>query len=341
MRPELTPLFQLNLLVHLSLPYPEGTNLYPYFYKKGYTINQIEKSIPVEPRSVKRFKENFEPKKLVTPEVILYNEERKEYLLIECKVQNFHVDWSHHGTKQAAGYMSLTPNYLKEVFALENKSEIDTKVIYGVKQNDEQEMFHTLQSISKTVKEVLGHVIEHDTFGIGISHEGVHLTVRENGMLKRIKVLNEKVLFGNNPLIYMIPVDINGQLEKENKEILQVQVRNALRGIIGKNIGPQQFSFSSTLVCEKINPVWEKLPSKFKKKMKRWVHDYVREIIDQIIPMGIDISINQQNYFFESVDEKGMKTVRTFLLSERFLETGQNTFNDDEQITIDEFLDTI
>lgn len=340
MRGELTPLFQLNLLIHLSLPYPNGSNFYPYFNRKGYTVKQIEKSIPLEPGSIKKLKEIFEPKKAVTPEVVLYNDISKEYLLIECKVQNFNVDWSQHGTRQAAGYLSLTPSYLKDFFALESKSKIDTKIIYGVNQNNQQELLDTLQRISKTVRKTLGHVMQHDTFGIEVEPNGLYLNVRNGKSVDRIRIINEKTLL-NNALIYIIPVDINGQLEKENKDILQTQVRNAIRSVIGKNIGSQPFSFNSTKICEKINPVWEQLPPAFKKKMRRWVHNYIKEIINQITLIGIDVTMEEQNYSFSSVDEKKVKSVRKFLISEKFLVSGQHIFDDSEQMTFDEFIDIV
>ncbi|PGT84625.1 MULTISPECIES: hypothetical protein [Bacillaceae] len=340
MRTELTPLFQLNLLIHLSLPYPEGSSLNPYFNRQGYSLKQIEKTIPLDLGSIKKLKGICEPKKAVTPEVVLYKDSDKEYLLIECKVQDFDVDWTHHGTRQAAGYLSLPLDHLKNFFGLESKAKINTKVIYGVNQQKEQHMFETLQSISEKVKDTLGHAMKHDTFGIEIKPDGLYLSVRNGEELESHRVINEKTLL-NNALIYIIPVDINGQLEKENGEILQTQVRNSIRSVIGKNIGPQPFSFNSTSICEKINPVWGQLPVPFKKKMRRWVHNYIKEIIEQIVQMGINVTVHEQNYSFTSVEEKKIKNVRRYLLSDRFLETGQNIFENFEQLTIDEFLDVV
>lgn len=337
---ELTPLFQLNLLIHLSLPYPKGSNFYPYFNRQGYTLKQIEKPIPLEPGSIKKLKGICEPKKSVTPEVVLYKDSNKEYLLIECKVKDFDVDWTHHGTRQATGYLSLTSNYLKDFFGLESKSKINTKIVYGVNQQKEPKMFETLQLISETVKSKLGHAMQHDTFGIEIKSDGLYLSVRNGEKLESHKVINEKILL-NNALIYIIPVDINGQLEKENEDILQMQVRNSLRSVIGKNIGTQPFSFNSTSICEKINPVWGQLPAPFKKKMRRWIHNYIKEVIEQIVQMGVNVTVHEQNYSFTSVEEKKLKNIRRYLLSGKFLETGQHIFENFEQMTIDEFLDMI
>lgn len=340
MKVELNPLFQLNLLIHLSLPYPDGSNFYPYFNRKGFVVKQIEKSIPLEPGSINKLKAIIEPQKTVTPEVVLFNSKSKEYLLIECKMKNFNVDWSQHGTRQAVGYLSLTPSYLKDFFALESKTEINTKVIYGVNQvnqNNQQEMFDTLQCISEAVEETLGYVMEHDAFGIEITPKGLFLNVRKGGKVDNVRIIKENALL-NNALIYIIPVDINGQLDQENKEVLQTQVRNSIRSVLGKSIGTQPFSFNSTKICKKINPVWEQLPPAFKKKMRRWVHNYIKEIISQINLMGIDIEIEGQNYSFAAVDEKKVKSVRKFLISDAFLETGKNIFDETEQMTIDEFI---
>lgn len=337
---ELNPLFQLNLLIHLSLPYPRGSNFYPYFNRKGYTLKQIEKPISLEPEKIKILKELFEPKKAVTPEVVLYKDSNNEYLLIECKVQNFDIDWTHHGTRQAAGYLSLTPEHLKDFFGLESKSKINAKIMYGVNQQNQQKLTTTLDAISKTIMDKLGQVMQHDVFGIEVKSDGLYLTVRDGKKLDSYKVINERALL-NNSLIYIVPVDINGQLEKENEDILQTQVRNSLRSVIGKNIGSQPFSFNSTSICEKINPVWGQLPAPFKKKMRRWVHNYIKEIIEQIVQMGVSITIHEQNYSFASVDDKKVKSVRRYLLSDRFLGTGSLIFENYEQMTIDEFLDVV
>lgn len=340
MKTELSPLFQLNLLIHLSLPYPNGSNFYPYFNRHGYKLKHIEKPIPLEPVNIKKLSEVIGKKKAVTPEVILYKDNEQEYLLIECKVRNFDVDWSHHGTKQAAGYLSLTPNHLKDFFGLESKSKISAKIVYGVTQQKKQKMSHTLQSISEIVKEKLGHAMNHEIFGIEIKSDGLYLTVKEGKNVESYKVIKEKALL-NNSLIYIVPVDINGQLEKENEDILQTQIRNSLRSVIGKNIGSNPFSFNSKEICERINPVWGQLPAPFKQKMKRWVHNYIKEIIEQIAQMGIKVTVHEQNYMFASVEEKKVNSVRRYLLSERFLETGQHIFENTEQMTMDDFLEVI
>ncbi|PGT81548.1 hypothetical protein [Bacillus sp. AFS040349] len=337
---DLNPLFQLNLLIHLCLPYPKGSNFYPYFNRKGYTLKQIEKPISLEPSSIKILKELFEPKKAVTPEVVLYKDSNNEYLLIECKVQNFDVDWTHHGTRQAAGYLSLTSERLKDFLGLESKSKINAKIMYGVSQQNQKKLTTTLDSISNIIKDKLGQVMQHDVFGIEVKTDGLYLSVLEGEKLDSYKVINEKALL-NKSLIYIVPVDINGQLEKENEDILQTQVRNSLRSIIGKNIGSQPFSFNSTSICEKINPVWGQLPAPFKNKMKRWVHNNTKEVIEQIVQMGVSITIHEQNYSFGSVDDKKVKSVRRYLLSDRFIETGGHIFENSEQMTIDEFLDVV
>lgn len=340
MNTELTPLFQLNLLIHLSLPYPKDSIFYPYFNRKGYALKQIERPIPLEPRSIKILKELFDPKKAVTPEVVLYKDSNNEYLLIECKVQNFDIDWTHHGTRQAAGYLSLTPEHLKDFFGLESKSKIKSKIMYGVSQQNQRKLTATLDSISDTIMDKLGQVMQHDVFGLEVKSDGLYLTVRDGRKLDSYKVISDKALM-NKSIIYIVPVDINGQLEKENEDILQTQVRNSLRSMIGKNIGLQPFSFNSTSICEKINPVWGQLPSPFKKKMRRWVHNYIKEIIEKIVHMGIKVTIQEQNYSFESVDEKKVNSIRRYLISDSFLETGNHIFENYEQMTIDEFLDVI
>lgn len=243
-------------------------------------------------------------------------------------------------SKQAAGYLSLTPEHLKDFLGLESKSKIKAKIMYGVSQQNQQKLTNTLDSISEIIKGKLGQVMDHDVFGIEVKSEGLYLSVLNGEKLDRCKVINEKALL-NKSLIYIVPVDINGQLEKENEDILQTQVRNSLRSVIAKNIDSKPFSFNSTSICEKINPVWGQLPAPFKKKMKRWVHKYIKEIIEQIVQLGVSITIQELNYSFASIDDKKVISVRRYLLSDKFLETGNHIFENYEQMTIDEFLDVV
>ncbi|RAK15453.1 hypothetical protein B0I26_12123 [Anoxybacillus vitaminiphilus] len=337
---KLTPLFQLNFLIHLSLPYPDNSIFYPYFNRKGFKVKQIEQSIPLEKNSVKKLNKVFASKKMVTPEVVLYNDESKEYLLVECKVKPFNLDWNEHSTQQAAGYMSLSIDYLKWVFALQQKHNIKAQLIYSVEQGKEEEMFNTLTAINNTVQQILGYAMKYDAFGIGVKSDGIYLNFVNNKEAKNIKVANEKIL-SNHAVLYIIPVDINGQLDEENKHILETQVRNTLRSIIGKNVGPRSFSFNSIEICKKINPIWEQLPTHFKKKMKRWVHNYIKQVIEKISSMGIKVHVHEQNYSFPAINEQKTQAIRKFLISEKFIETGQDIFSEFEQITIDEFLDVV
>lgn len=339
MQEELTPLFQLNMLIHLSLPYPEDSNIYPYFNRQGYSIKQVEKTIPLDPANVKKLKTVCEPKKNVTPEVVLYNESKNEYILIECKVQSFEVDWSQHGTRQAAGYLSLTAEYLKEIFTLEKNVMIDSKIIYGVNHTQEQELFDSMQLVSDEVKGLLGHSLEHETLGMEINNSGLYLSTRKDKNMKKVKILDDQTI-KQRALIYIIPFDINGKMEEDSRELLKIQVRNSLRSLLGKNIGAKPFLFSSITICERINPVWKQLPPAFQKKLKRWVHTYIKEIISKIHSLGVDIVLNGQNYLVPAVTEKQIKTVRNFLTSEKFTETGQNIFSDANQMTIEDFLDS-
>jgi hypothetical protein len=201
-------------------------------------------------------------------------------------------------------------------------------------------MNKTLSQISKTVEDKLGHVLLHDTFSLEYKSDGLYLTIREDDKIESHKVINQKAL-KNDSLIYIVPVDVNGQMEEENEDILQTQVRNSLRSIIGKNVGSQQFSFNSTSICEKINPVWGQLPPAFKRKMRRWVHVYVKEIIEQLVKLGATVNIHEQNYTFAPLEDKIVKSIRRFLLSDKFLETGNDLFENYQQLTIDDFLEVV
>jgi len=331
----ITPLFQLNMLIHLSLPYPENSIINPYFFRKGYLIKKIEFPIPLNPHNVKKMNDICNSKKNVTPEIILFNPKSNEYALIECKVQSFKLDWSQHNTRQAAGYLSLTPEYISDLFQGHIKPGIQTKIYYAVASNHEKKLSNTLHVISNEVKKLLGYSLSHEVLGMKNDEQGLHLIEADSTEVKII----DKSTIQNNALLYLIPFDINGKIDEEGKEILKTQIRNVIRILVGKNIGGKPYSFTSNEICERINPVWHQLPIKFQNKVRKIVHKYIVELMEKISSQGIRITHDNQIYTIPTINKKQQKKISNFIFSDMFLNTGHTLFNDvNHQISMDEIL---
>lgn len=335
MIPSLTPLFQLNLLVHLSLPYPKNSFINPYFYRKGYELKKIEFSIPLDSKHVQRLNTICNSNKNVTPEVILYNPKTNEYALFECKVKSFQTDWTKHSTKQAAGYLTLTPEYINNLFSTQKRPDLTSKIYYGVDSISRNELNSTLIDIGSQVNGLIGHSLSHEVLGMLLDDEGLSLITDDNS---KIKIFDEEAAKANE-ILYLIPFDINGKFDDKGKEILKRQIRTTLRAQIGKSIGDNPFSFTSRDVCQRINPVWHQLPTKFQNKIRSLVHSYILEVIKKIRVLGITVTSNSQIYDFPAVQDRERKKLQNFLLSEAFLKIDSDSFNNSSyQISMEDII---
>ncbi|MFC5775853.1 hypothetical protein [Ectobacillus antri] len=334
---ELTPLLQLNLFVHMSLEYPEQSGFYPYLREKGYVIKAIEASIPVNPKNYNALSKHVKVNQIVTPEMILEHNRTGELMLLECKVNSFDVDFEHTASKQAIGYLSLEPDYLAEFMGTNQNREAKAHLIYATDEEYADQLRETLGTLQEKTINIIGDSLDYEVLGMEISEEGCFIVKTSSKGLEKIKITNYSAL-QKGAVLYIVPFEPNSKIDEYGKVVLERQVRNSLRVFIGKYIGYQEFSFNSTTICEDINPVWSKLPSYFKKKIRRLVHNYILDVARELNHLGLKILAENQVYRVPMVDRKIASRVRRFLLSEKFVGVGEENFNELEQLTIDDFL---
>lgn len=311
----ITPLFQLNLLLHLCLPYPANSGINPYFHNKGFKIRQIEKGIPLPDAGVTCLKNMNVNRQNVTPEIVLSNED--EIILFECKVSDFDVDWSHHSTTQAAGYLTLNSDHLCDFFGIDNNEAFSGKLLYGVPEENEAKVVSTLLEIKNSISNFLTDLLPHETFTITCNNNGAYISVNENSIKKSIKIIDYSIMCNEN-LFYLIPTDINGNLDPFGEQILKSQVKSVLRSLLGRGSSFSDFEISVNIVCKKINPIWDLLPIFFQKKFKYWIKINIKFWLDKLASKGIKVEYEQQKFIFSNITPSHRQIIRKELISAEF-----------------------
>lgn len=308
---DITPLFQLNLLLHMCLPYDKNSGFTPYFYNNGYKIRQIEQSIALPTNSSKVLLKFGIDKKKVTPEIVLSG--NNEIILLECKVADFKLDPKHHATKQAMSYMSLSSTYLKEFFGYPSYDTIQGKILYGISNGDIKTVNKVLKKIQNELQNVLGSALPHDTFQISCESDGTYIKVNN----KKIKVIDFNVT-GNQHMFYIVPTDISGRIDTKSEELLKLQVKNVLRSMIGRQISQSKIEISVTSIASKINPLWVLLPNTFKQKLKLWIGNSIKNYLPEFTKINKDIFFSSNKLHIPKLTDKQKKSIIKLLTSEQF-----------------------
>lgn len=312
----ITPLFQLNLLLHMCMPYHKSSGFNPYFYNKGFSIRHIETAIPLPQANINHLSTINVTRKKVSPEIVLAND--SEIILFECKISDFELDFSHHSASQAAGYLSLNPTYLRDYFGLKKSLFKEGKIMYGILPEKELQVKNTLQSIQKIIENVFKNALPHEVFTIIQSKKGIYIKLSESNNKKPIKIIDSTIM-ENEQLFYIIPTDISGNIDENSENILKLQIKQTLRSVIGRGINFNNFSFSTLDICKRINPIWDLLPNFYRTKLKLWINDILREFINDFSKIGIKITYEKQTFKFPTLSEKQKDSIRKYLISEEFL----------------------
>ncbi len=336
---EMTPLLQLNLFLHMTLDYTVKSNFNPYFRKQGYAIKYIEESIPLEPEIYQKISAITKISKQVTPEMILEHQETGHLLLLECKVKGFESNTEDRACRQALGYLSLTPEYLNEFLGGTEEKKNNASLLYATDNNHTEKLNWTLNELKSTVLKAVGKSLEPEILGIEINESGCFIQKKAPELENPVKIVDLHTL-QEKAILYLIPFEPNSSIDEYGKLVLEKQVQNTIRAILGRNLGNTEFIFNSTDICKAINPLWDKLPSKLKKKIKRIVHTYILDVIRVLKTKNVQGTNEQQTYTFQPIDHNTLEKVRRFLLTNKFSEVGKDSFDEIDQLTIEEFLES-
>lgn len=337
---EITPILQLNLILHMCMSYPPNSFIEPYFQRNGFRIHSIGRNIPVRVEDYKKLTSHLKApiNKNVVPEVILIDELDEQVVLIECKIKSFEFDLSHHATKQAMGYFSLSPGYLKDYLVLPTHTP-EGYLLYVTNEEHSEKLKSTLQSISNKAKTALSNALTHSTMGFKIEDDQqIYLYLHNKEGIEKFP-LTKTPNIHKGSVIYLIPIDPEVEVDDYGKSVLESQVRTTISSLIGRNIGIREFEFSTIQICQEVIPVWEEWNPKSKKKIKRLVQIYLLEIKKELQNKGLVFDYNSNVFYAPLINKKLADTIRNYLLSTSFRKVGSEFFENINQIDMNELLE--
>lgn len=295
------PLFQLNLVLFISLPGPSDGTINPVLYNMGYRIESISPNISIPLSILNDIKENnINSNSYVKPEVILRHIEKNEYLLIECKRSSFSSESS--TSKQAIAYLVLNGMVLKEVFGESGSDDWRSKLLYVVKAGDEELLSQCLNELSQMLQQVACTVIDYNVCGVGQGESGIYLNTdfMENIDLN-ISGNKINVLTGgsNYRPLYLIPYDINvGQPDEYTKSVLKERIRSSLAAQIITSLGEETFVLDIDTFLQRIILLWDVWEDNDSKKdLRRSTKRYIKFITNALKEKYALSVVQHQNTF--------------------------------------------
>lgn len=318
---EITSLFQFNFLLHMCIPYPDNSGVYPYFQKENFRIRKIEEPIPLNPINSKILldQKNIN-RKNVTPEMILTN--KNELLLIECKIGPLDYDYSKHGASQAAGYFSLEASDLKKHLGYSENECIVPSVAYGISLCDINTIKNTLITIKSDINKIVHKTLPHKIFEISEEPDGIYLITDS----KKINVI-KKEHFSHSASFYLVPIEMNGKIDDHGSETLKYQVKNKLRQLIGMQLNNKNIIVNSLDIAKSVNPFWDMLPKKLQDKIKLWISKNIKNHLDDFHTISKTATFSAHKLTISNLSENQKRKLRKYLLSSDFFENQVENFN--------------
>jgi hypothetical protein len=141
------PLFQLNVLLWLTQPLPEGSHFVPLLYQRGFTVYAIAPALAVPPDvflaaqgTTVSIQQNGRP------DVVLTHEEERKFAFVECKASSFGPGVK--AAEQARAFM-LMAGRAAEVLGLAASQVTDAILGYMVPESQKVSLQQTLVALAR------------------------------------------------------------------------------------------------------------------------------------------------------------------------------------------------
>lgn len=261
---------QLNFLLHMCLPYPEKTGVYPFLYNMGYKIQSIEQSFPLEDYTRKLLSEIGIKRKNIKPELVLQNEENT--LLFECKTTAFDASLQNSSFIQANCYLSTKKQYINDLIS--SKPTIEGKICYFVPEIIRNEIEVLLDGIkSKYIKEpteFLDPVII--ASNLDVKEESLKITTTLlNQQKSTLKVMDIKKVEDPNFFELLLYNPGCGITEKDSNKIM-LRTQAVLLRLLGKNLEySKKFSIEIEEIAKEVSQFYEYLEKDEQEKLKNHI----------------------------------------------------------------------
>ena len=239
-------LFQLNLVLWLTQPLPQGFAVRPIFKESGYLVHSISQplALPIPIREKIRGK-NISVQDGCSPDVILEKSEKNSFLLVECKKQSFGTNST--TSEQARALLLLKGRALCEALGLALDTIVENKIAYLTRDDQRSLLNDTCKSMI-TVLENAGFTVC-PTYCLGIKCDSTNSIYSEIlSLIGRAKIPS-KIHFACEELLEKATWDMYGIWGDRGARLsLKRKVNIFLRDKIGSL-----------------------LPSNFQKEQDKWV----------------------------------------------------------------------
>ncbi|MBX3065224.1 MAG: hypothetical protein KF726_19750 [Anaerolineae bacterium] len=325
-----TPLFQLNLLIWLSMSSTPQTitGLRPIFREEGYELQAIgqEFQVPLSVRYVLQ-KENIPIRTATSPDILLFNMEKSVLLPIECKVSSFSSN--SENSAQANSLLTLLGVDMATTIGMPNASQWLSHLFYAVKHTDRISMSITLQELVGVLESTDIKVCKSESIGILVRNDGVYLQATQDGSL--LTLLNSDQQFGVHVLqlqegedprpLYILPVDPSiGISDPIELQILKERLRSAVASLIGNRLNTNQFVITEDEIMNSTIEVWDQWKDRNSRVhiLRHIVRPYLKKVVSAIRHLGSIVTLEDKRMVFEDITMDHARKIRRYLTTKEF-----------------------
>lgn len=349
---EQTPLFQLNLMLWLVWPaLPASASIRPIFREDGFTLRGIgwAFALPLEVRA-RAERANLPLKVRASPDLLLDHRQRKLLLPIECKVNSFGPNASGesrtHPALQAAALLAADGPSVADYLGLTEPAQWQAYLLYAVGGGAEEAMQGTLTELSHRLQAAHIEPVPAGALGIHLRDDGIYLqpapgaripvTALQAPPQNGVRVMEWEEDDDPRPL-YLLPWDPSiGPADDYERRVLEERVRSALASLIGRRLDEPAFEVTLDEVLQEAVEVWEMWRDRQAAAgFQRAVRRYVRQVLNRLSKMGLNVQIRQDTLVFDLVTPDIARKVRSYLSSAAFRRGELDLWSEDAQLGFD------
>lgn len=275
------PLFQLNTVIWAAMPGPADTENNALLAERGYAIWSIEQRLPAPLTERERIMAISEPT-AVDPvaDVMLLNEARNRYVIVECKGSSFGINAALRNTRQARGFIAAGGDITRRGLGITTGSG---EVCYVVPHPEQDAQSETLSECSDQLLNASIATCGTSAIGIELRNDGVWFvgSNRADSDSVAAGLPSDEVLLpltspDDDPTpLYIVPW-LPGSGE-DDLDVLREKLRSAVLARIGQaEVGSVTLEYDDLLadVSFGVYRVWENRQS-----LKGDVHSVVGRIV--------------------------------------------------------------
>ena len=240
------PLFQLNVLLWLTQPLPQGSQIVPILHQRGFAVYAISPAlgVPLDLQLAARAAQ-IAHQSNGRPDVVLTHEEQRKFAFTECKASSFRPD--SETAEQARAFLLIAGSRAAEVLGL-NPSQVKDSVLgYLVPENQKAGLQTALVTMGSELTSnhlpaarftILGLQAEGDELNVSIDNVGSVFFSIPAGSHAIMKLQTDTI---PRPL-YFIPYDPDlNQSEDERlfcKRVLFERIHSGILVAVGRATPP-------------------------------------------------------------------------------------------------------